>query len=171
MKSQYNHEAAIRLRFELFECMPRIARDVRALGNVSPEPLVEILDARLLPGRSWMAKIYLHVELLFQSLVFEKEDVIVERDRLDFRKSFLHPQERPLDIAHRYGEDLLQEHFPDISIDESKSQSFAAFAGDDEVTLHMTESLSLVDSLGSFGDQTSAIEHSFLPSATSSSFT
>lgn len=50
-----------------------------------------------------MAEVDLNREHLLQSLVFQKEKVVVESDRLHLRISFLHSDESPLDIpdGHR----------------------------------------------------------------------
>ena len=105
-----------------------------------------------------MTEVDLHVELFLQSFVLEKEDVVVERDRFDLGKSFLHAHERALHIPHGNGKYHLQKHLPDVPVDENESQPFPAFARDNEVTLHVTEPLSFVDTLGSFGDHAFAVE-------------
>lgn len=107
-----------------------------------------------------MAEIYFHVQFLLQSFVLKEEDVVVERDRRDLRKPLLHAQERAFDVAHRYREDPFEQRLAYSAVDENEEKSFSAFPGDDEVALHVTESLSLVDTLGSFGDHALPVERS-----------
>ena len=105
-----------------------------------------------------MAEVHFDLEYSLEPFVFKKKDVIVERDRCDLRKAFLHAHERTLHVPHRDGKYSFQHNFANVPVDEHESQTLAAFSGNDEVSFRVPQPFSFVDTLRSFGDHPLAVE-------------
>src|SRR3989344_4437283 len=96
-----------------------------------------------------------------QPFVFEKQDVVVERDCFHVGKTLLHPLKRALDIADRHGKNLFEQCLAEPSVDEDEQKPLSALPGDNEISLHVSDAFSFVDMLGSFGDHAFAVELRF----------
>ena len=98
------------------------------------------------------AEIYLDTIFLLQFLMFQKQNVIVEGDRLHLGISLFHSAQSAIDGCHRHGEYFLQKILSHLPVAQGEDHPFAAFPRDNEVTFHVAETPSLVDFAWSFGD-------------------
>lgn len=104
-----------------------------------------------------MAEIDFDTEFLFEPLVFKKEDVVVEGDALHLRIPLLHAQERPLHIPDGHRQYSFKQVLAHLAIAQSEDDASSAFARENEVALHMTQSPPFVDFARSFVDHALAL--------------
>src|SRR3989344_7983224 len=81
-------------------------------------------------------------ENLFQSFVFEKENVVVEGDRCDLGESFSHSLKCAFNVADRHRKNPFEQRLAQPAIDEYEEESFSAFPRHDEISLHVPEAFS-----------------------------
>lgn len=107
-----------------------------------------------------MTEVESQVELLLEFTVIHEKDVVVEGDRLHLRISLLHAFQAVQDGPRRDGQDLFKERVSVVAIDGIKHHAHSRSSGDDEVSLHVSDALPIVDSLGSFVDHALSDHHS-----------
>lgn len=99
-----------------------------------------------------MAEIYFDIESLFQFFVTDEKNIVVPCYRFHFGESPFHPLDAVLESADGNGMYLLKQWVAELPVGVYEQESFSVFSRRDEVALHVTDSLFLVDNLGSFLD-------------------
>ena len=159
------HNLTLQFFFECADTRTWHLRDVASFANISAHDLVAILVRSFLIRPSRIAEEYSDLEFLLKPLVMEKEDVVVERERLEFGKPLSNAADRAFDGANGYRIYALKEWCAALAVGDVEDDSRSAFPRDDEVALRIPDALSCVDIQGSFGDHAFAVESGFLPSA------
>ena len=94
-----------------------------------------------------------------------EQNVIVERERMKFGKAFLDASDGVLYIANGHRVYFLKERCAASAIGDVEDDAGAASTGNNEISFGITDVLSCVDILGSFGDHPATVYGHFLLSA------
>jgi len=79
----------------------------------------------------------------------DEQDIIVQSQRLHFRKSLLDPSDSVLHISNRDGEDFLQKWHTTLSISDDEEYSIPTFSWHNEISFAISNSFSVLNILGS----------------------
>lgn len=99
-----------------------------------------------------VAEIYFDIELFFQFLVADKQNVVVPCYRFHLGESLFHPLDAVLECADGNGMYFLKEGVSELPVGVYEQESFSVFPRRDKVAFHVADSLFVVDNLGSFLD-------------------
>lgn len=101
-----------------------------------------------------MTEVNLDAEHLFKLSVADEENVVVPGNRFHFRIPLFHSSHGVFQGTQRYRVYLLKKRVAELSVGVYEEQSLSVLSRCDEITFHVADSLSRVDTTGSFVNHT-----------------
>ncbi len=105
-----------------------------------------------------MTEVDSYLEHTFKFPMMLKQEVVVGGDRRKFRETFFDPPQCCFYRCRRYMQDPFQERNPALSIHDYKENTFAGLPRDDEVTLAVSNPLTLANICRSFINKRPTVE-------------